>query len=296
MKVLITGGSGFFGNYLRRSFGDQAISLGRSTENEIVADLSKSVPVLPAVDLVIHSAGKAHIVPKNKQEVQMFYDVNVKGTENLLEGIDRIKPLPKTIVFMSTVAVYGLVTGVGISEMSPLLAESPYGKSKILAEKLISDWSEKSGVSYVILRLPLIVGNQNPPGNLGAMIRAISKGFYFRLGKGDSRKSMVLAEDVALLIPRLFGKEGIYNLTDGSHPSLSELDEYIAGLYHRKIWEVPMSMIKPLCTIGDILPFFPINSYRFNKLISNLIFDDSKAVSELDWKPRPIVGNFLIEK
>jgi nucleoside-diphosphate-sugar epimerase len=188
------------------------------------------------------------------------------------------------------VAVYGQETGELINEDSPLLGSSPYAVSKILAEQLILDWGKKQGVTTYILRLPLIVG-EHAPGNLRAMQKAIQSGYYFRIGKGESRKSMVLAEDVAALVSRLTGGGGgIYNLTDNADPKLAELDTAMALRIHKSVKIVPLAIIRPLAMIGDRISVFPINTYRLKKLTGELTFDCSKARRELNWAPKSVLS------
>ena len=290
MKVLLTGASGFLGKAIIASLGDEheLISLGRSKTNTIQIDLATQVPSLPKVDFVIHAAGKAHIFPKTEEEKQSFFKVNEIGTSNLLKGINH---KPKAILFMSTVAVYGKETGNQLDEESPLLGNSPYALSKIKAEQNIKSWSENNDVNHLIIRIPLVVGN-DAPGNLGAIIKAIKSGYYFRLGNGEARKSMVLAEDIAEAIPQWIGKNGIFNLTDGCHPSLAELDEYIAEGLGKKVRKLPVNFLKAIGKIGNYIPGFPLNSYRIDKLSNELTFSDQKARKELNWNPRPVVGTF----
>jgi nucleoside-diphosphate-sugar epimerase len=219
MKVLLTGATGFLGKYLLSELDAQKIqvdTVGRNVENTFQCDLAKDILELGSdsmYDMVVHNAGKAHFVPQNEAEGKVFYDVNVGGTEKLLDAILSLKNKPKCIVFVSTVAVYGLELGENIDETAPLLGNTPYAKSKILAEEMIQTWCANNGVNFVILRLPLVVG-ENAPGNLGAMEKAIRKGYYFRLGSGLARRSMVNAVDVAKLIPNLIEMNGVYNLTD----------------------------------------------------------------------------------
>ncbi|OOG74586.1 NAD(P)-dependent oxidoreductase [Algoriphagus sp. A40] len=289
MKILITGANGFLGKLIWKQLCDshEILTLGRNSDNDFSIDIAKGVPELPEVDILIHSAGKAHIVPKTEKERMAFFEVNVQGTSNLLKGITS---MPKLFVFISSVSVYGLETGSEIDEGFPLKGGSPYADSKIEAEKLVKDWGQNHGVQVVILRLPLIAG-PNPPGNLGAIIKAIRSGYYVRLGKGEARKSMVLAEDVAALIPSLLGKSGTFNLCDGYHPKLSELDLEIAGQFGKKVRSVPEKLLAPLAKLGDLLPFFPLNSYRLDKLSHTLTFSDQKARKELAWNPRQILGH-----
>lgn len=298
MVSLLTGASGYLGRYLAKSlsYNGKLIQLGRSSQSDIIADLSKDIPLLPVTDLVVHSAGTAHIIPRTIEERELFFKVNVKGTEKLLNRLSENPTVPKTFVFISSVAVYGKDTGDLISENEPLLGSSPYALSKIQAEELILDWGKKHGVSTFILRLPLVIG-ENAPGNLGAMQKAIQAGYYFRVGNGESQKSMVLAEDVAELIPLLPEFEGgIYNLTDGIHPKISELDSVIAANARKTVRVIPLDLVKPFAKIGDLVSFLPINSYRLNKLIGQLTFDCSKAKRKLHWSPRPVLNWFSEQK
>lgn len=292
--LIITGANGFLGKAISKSFiGEKQITLGRSN-SDIICDLATQVPKLPSVDIIIHAAGKAHSVPKTEQEKQEFFNVNVKGTENLFKGLEQSPSLPKAFVFISSVSVYGTENSIGIDESYPLNAADPYGQSKIQAEKIVADWCIKNNVVCGILRLPLLVGS-NPPGNLGAMIKAIKKGYYFNIGGGSARKSMVMAEDVAAIIPKLAEVGGIYNLTDGAHPNFNELSAYISNQLNKKsILNLPMGFARALAKIGDLVPKFPLNSKKLDKITSDLTFNDDKARSVLDWSPRSVLETFRV--
>jgi nucleoside-diphosphate-sugar epimerase len=290
MKVLLTGGSGFLGGVLTDTLqkDHELFSLGRSSSNSISCDLSKEIPEIPEIDMIIHSAGKAHVIPKNPEEEQEFFRVNATGTSNLLKGI---KKLPKLMVLISTVAVYGLDEGVNIDENQALNGTTPYAKSKIQAEEIWRSWALSNKVDFLILRLPLIAG-PNPPGNLGAMIKAIEKGYYFRMGDGQAKKSVVLARDIAEHLPKWIGHCGVYNLTDGTHPSLRDLDSYLSLKYGKKVCSISEGLLGFISKIGDVISVFPFNSYRHSKLKSTLTFSDLKARRELAWSPKPVIGNF----
>src|ERR1017187_1972730 len=232
MKILLTGASGFLGQTIKYVLTEhEIISLARKAA-DINVDLALDIPVLSIFDIIIHAAGKAHSIPKTETEKQEFFDVNVQGTNNLLKAIEN-SGVPKAFVFISTVAVYGKESGNLICEDEPLSAKDPYGLSKIAAEKLILEWCEKKNVICTILRLPLIAGH-NPPGNLGAMIKGISNGYYFNIAGGKAKKSIVLAVDVAHAIPRIAEIGGVYNLTDGNHPSFIELSRLLANQLNKK--------------------------------------------------------------
>ena len=222
--IVLTG----FTGYLGKSIADvlrfrqiQFSTLGRVMNSDFSCDLKFEIPEfknLKDFDKIIHAAGKAHSVPRDLEGEKEFFRVNVDGTKNLLKGIDvwvesKVNRVyPNQFVFISTVAVYGLEEGINISEDQVLEPISAYGKSKLEAEKLVLDWGKEHGVNILILRLPLIFGF-GAPGNLGAMEKAIKKGYYFRIGTGNAVRSMVDVEQLSDFLVNLDGSEsGTYNL------------------------------------------------------------------------------------
>lgn len=300
-KFLLTGNSGFLGkaisSYLSKN-GFEVEGMSRSNADRMI-DLSKQVPGFEtSYDMVIHCAGKAHVVPKTATEKQLFFDINYKGTLHLLQGLEKSPKLPQSFIFISTIAVYGKEEGIEIGENHPLNGTSPYAKSKIQAEEAVKDWCEKHGINFVILRLPLIAG-ENPPGNLGAIRKAIQKGFYFKIKSNLAKKSIVLATDVAALIPSLFGKKGIYNLTDGIHPTFQAIEIAIEKATGKKVLIIlPYWLVSLLAKMGDILSFLklpsPLNSNKLLKMTASLTFSDEKAREELAWSPNAVIP--FIEK
>jgi nucleoside-diphosphate-sugar epimerase len=291
MEIVVTGANGFLGkvivkelesNYtlfsLSRTLGDYQVSL----ENEIPNFTQK-------FNLVIHAAGKAHSIPRTLTEKNQFYDVNVLGTQNLLKGLDKVGA-PEQFVFISSVSVYGQESGSNINEEHPLEAKDPYGLSKIGAEVLVTEWCNKNNVVCTILRLPLLVG-KNPPGNLGAMIKAIDRRYYFNIGGGEARKSMVVAEDVAAFITKVASFGGTYNLTDGVHPNFSELSIAISKQKKKKTpLNLPLFITMLMGYAGDILgDKAPINSSKIKKITSDLTFNDAKVRELLGWHPQSVL-------
>ncbi len=293
MKILLTGSTGFLGKIILeniKSFNVRTLSRTNSNYN---IDLSKSTPNFNEnFDVVIHAIGKAHTLAFSEYEEKLFYQVNVIGTLNLLNALAK-SGTPKKFVFISSVSVYGLKYGENINETTPLLANDPYGNSKIDAENIIIKWCEEQNVICTILRLPLVVG-LNPPGNLGALIQAIKKRYYFNILGVNAQKSMVLASDVAkhILIAAEVG--GIYNLTDGLHPTFNNLSKKIAiknGI--STVLNLPLFIVKLLALIGDFMGnFFPINSNKLFKITSTLTFDDRKARNNFGWNPNSVLNFF----
>ena len=298
IRLLLTGGSGFLGNPIFKVINKSCVvSILSRSAGDYKHCLEKSEPQFNGdFDIVVHAAGLAHVSPNDKVDENLFHKVNVLGTQNLLKGLERRK-VPNSIVFISTVAVYGQTKGHLINEHSELNAVDPYGKSKIQAEQLVWNWCTHNNVSCTILRLPLVVG-LNPPGNLGSMIKGIRKGYYFNIAGGKAKKSMVLAQDVAEIILKAADVGGVYNLTDGYNPSFFELSENISRqLGKRRPINMPYWLADLLARIGDLFgDKFPLNSAKLHKITSDLTFDDLKAREILGWSPKPVLEGFDISE
>lgn len=293
-NYLITGASGFLGKILSNHIqfeGHKIIGLDRNSQ-QVNVNITESFSLDSglSVDVVIHAAGKAHSVPKTPEESQVFFDVNLQGTKNLCYALEKLATLPKSFIFFSTVAVYGLDKGSFVNESHPLNGDTPYAKSKIQAEEWLVNWAKEHHVTLGILRLPLIAG-PNPPGNLGALINGIKSGRYLSIGKADARKSIVWAGDIAGIIPTLAERGGIFNITDGYHPSFGELEHVISEAFSkRKPVNIPTTIAKCLGYLGDLVgERFPLNSDKLKKITSSLTFDDSKARNELNWNPSSVL-------
>lgn len=296
-KLLFTGASGFLGYNIRPLLEKQydVHTIGLTDEDDIKINMAKEVPpVKTHYDLVLHAAGKAHTVPKTEAEKQVFFDVNYQGTVNLCTALEKAG-VPKALVFISTVAVYGCEFGELIGEEHPLEGDSPYAKSKIMAEEYLTDWSGKHGVVLGILRPSLLAGHR-APGNLGAMVEGIRKGFYLNIAGGKVRKSVLMAEDIARLLPLLAEKGGVYNVCDSYQPTFGELSASVARqLGKRKPISIPYWMAWCMAKVGDLLgKKAPINSYKLEKMTKSLTFSNDKARRELGWEPLDVLTNYEI--
>lgn len=294
MRVLLTGGSGFLGGYIMQMLqqqGAEVVRVGRQPECEVRADLGAASPPLEGpFDWVIHAAGKAHSVPVSAAEAAVFHEVNHGGTIRLCQALQGRLAVDARFLFISTVAVYGVDAGEQISETAPLAGNTPYALSKIAAEAYLQGWCRQQGVALTIFRLPLVVG-RHAPGNLGDMMSAIERGRYFNIGKGSARKSMVLAADVAGGIPAALQAPGIYNLTDGVHPSFAGLASVIATCKGRPTpRSLPLWLARLAALGGDVLgKRAPIDSHRLQKLTSSLTFSDQLARRSFGWQPNKVL-------
>lgn len=296
-KLLFTGGTGFLGKNVMPLLREQyeVMTCGITPDDMIKANLAQSVPELPErYDLVLHAAGKAHVVPKTEAEKQLFFDINYTGTVHLCDALEKVG-VPRALVFISSVAVYGCESGELITEEHPLEGETPYAKSKRMAEEYLTTWSQKHGVVLGILRPSLLAG-KNAPGNLGAMVKGVQKGFYMNIAGGKVIKSILMAEDIARLLPLVAEKGGTYNVCDTRQPSFGEISMEVARqLGMRKPLNIPDWMAWCMAKVGDLLGSkAPINSYKLEKMTQSLTFSNEKARKELGWEPLDVLSNYKI--
>ncbi len=297
MKILITGGTGFLGKHIVPDIAkNNTITLcGITEKDDIQVNLAKNIPTLSEkYDVVFHAAGKAHVIPKTEEEIQSFFDVNFQGTKNLCAALEKVG-VPRSFIFVSTVAVYGCEEGENIDESHPLNGNTPYALSKIQAEQFLTEWCKKNNVILSIIRPSLIAG-PNPPGNLGAMISGIKSGKYLSIGGGKARKSVLMVNDIPVLIELLKDKGGVYNVCDDSQPSFKELEDSIASqLGGKRVIGIPLWFAKICAKVGDLLGAkAPINTMKLSKITKSLTFSNAKAKKELGWQPKDVVSNFKI--
>ena len=296
-KLLFTGGTGFLGKNVRPLLARQyeVTTCGITPDDMIKANLAKDVPILPErYDVVLHACGKAHVIPRTEEEKQAFYDVNYIGTIHLCKALENVG-VPKALIFISTVAVYGCDFGDMITEEHPLEGTSPYAESKIMAEKYLMEWCDSHHVTLGILRPSLLAG-KNAPGNLGAMVNGIKKGYYMNIAGGKVVKSILMAEDIARLVPLVVEKGGIYNVCDTRQPSFGEISMSVARqLGKGKPLNLPYWLAWCLAKVGDLLGSkSPINSYKVEKMTKSLTFSNEKARRELGWEPLDVLENYKI--
>ena len=295
-RILLTGATGFLGREIFKKLNSEdVITLGRSSTNKIVCDLSVACPELPAdIDVVIHCAGLAHETGRQSSD-DVYRLSHEQGLLNLLRALDQTNV--KNFIFVSSVAVYGVDHGLDYDESYSGQPTTAYGRYKLAAEQQLVQWAQFRNKNFCIIRPPLIFGD-NPPGNLGQLIRAIKKNRYLFIQDVSPRKSMVDINELSLFIAHhalIMQPEhnGIYNVTDGVSPDLHTLSDYLIKKYNPGFIRLtlPGWIINLAAKLGDLIPGFPINSKRLSKLSLSLTFSDQKAREKIGWKGTSVLKN-----
>ena len=154
-NIFITGGNGFVGSNIVRSFKSRGHSV-KVFEGELqdFAAIKSQLVSPSAWDIVIHLGAISSPVACEKDPT-LAYSVNVLGTSLLLEGLKQLaQSKPMHVIFPSTAHVYALPTdGDAITEKTPIHIKNVYGETKIQAESIIEGFCKRCGFKTTVLRL-----------------------------------------------------------------------------------------------------------------------------------------------
>ncbi len=177
MSVLVTGGAGYIGSHVVRSFalaGMEAVVIDdlSSGHREFVPeavpfiscsilDTAQLVDVMRKhhVEAVVHLAGFKYAGVSVDRPLHT-YEQNVQGTASLLSAMEQAGV--SVMVFSSSAAVFGTPDVDLVTEQTPTVPESPYGESKLIGEWLLRSTSRATGLRHTSLRYFNVVGSAVP--------------------------------------------------------------------------------------------------------------------------------------
>jgi nucleoside-diphosphate-sugar epimerase len=292
-KILLTGSSGFVGSNLFDAlhqdfelFGLDITKNGKLPENRVYGwDVLSD---LPAVDVIIHLAGKAHDTTNTAEEKE-YFEVNLNLTQKIFDYFLQSKAM-KFIFFSTVKAVADSVEGILNEETTPN-PKTAYGKSKLAAEQYINRQPIPDDKLVYILRPCMIHGPGNK-GNLNLLYSIVKKGIPWPLGAFQNLRSFTSVENLSYIVVKLIKEQiasGVYQIGDDEPISTNELINLIAKALDRKpkVWSMPKWIILSLTKIGDILKL-PLNSERLKKLTESYIVSNQKIKQALQIKNLPI--------
>ena len=212
--ILVTGAHGFIGRYVARDLaqnGLRVIGIGHGDWRQeqwrewgiaewYAADVSMETLVAHAgaPQGVIHCAGSGS-VGFSVTHPHEDYQRTVATTASLLEFLRRHAP-EATLVYPSSVAVYGNVLRLPISEADPVAPVSPYGVHKQMAEQLCASYARSFGLKTTIVRLFSVYGIGLRKQLLWDACSRISNGDLVFSGTGGEQRDWLHVEDAARLL------------------------------------------------------------------------------------------------
>ena len=250
MRVLVTGGAGFIGSHVV----DRLVAAGHTVS--VVDDLSTGradnvnpratlhtcdirTPELPRVvatarpEAVVHLAAQA-AVPRSVEDPLFDASVNVLGTINLLDACRQVGTA--RVVYVSTGgAAYGDTDVLPTPEEHPTRATSPYGVSKVAAERYLECFAGLTSMTELTLRLANVYGpRQRPDGEAGVVAifarRMLTGQRCTIYGDGEQTRDYVYVADVAEAAELALGSSarGVVNIATGRETSVNALHRQVA--------------------------------------------------------------------
>jgi nucleoside-diphosphate-sugar epimerase len=328
MKILVSGASGFVGNFLLtalRDAGHEVRAASRSRVEKQGIDYISAPELGPdadwgcalnGVDAVIHLAGRAHVPSKNldAETEKLYFRINTEGTLALAEqaAADGVKHF----VFLSSCHGVAAESGAILNAETTPLPLSAYGRSKLEAERAIRKALSNTACAWTILRPPLVYGKGNK-ANFGLLLKLVSSGIPLPLGSVRNRRSFIYVENLVDVIvaclgnPKAFGKT--YLPSDGEDVSTPELIRKIAKAnqsFQFSEFSGPVSgkntRHSSLATRHSARLFpFPESILKalgrlpglgaLRKLTSSLYVDSEPLREDLGWSPRFTIDDGLIK-
>lgn len=300
-KVLITGGSGFIGRYFVDRLKNAEVVIFDLREPDYnshatyikgdVRNLNEMLQASQDCTMIIHLAAMHHDfgIPDSA-----YFETNVGGAKNLVTIAEKLG-IHKVINF-SSVAVYGHRGNPGPTDESTEPAPTnAYGKSKLEAEAILSNWAKSDTQNRLIqVRSTVVFGPYNL-ANVLNLIKAIDQGLYFHMNKSDNVKSLAYVENIT--DATLFGLEKnqsgelLFNYVDYPQMSAREIANMQAKFLGKKIkLTLPLKVAVALAWPFDLAikltgRNLKISSARVKKLCTQT-FHNADKIRALGFVPK----------
>lgn len=256
--VLVTGAAGLIGVPVVRSLRAQGLrvvavddgSAGTLHRLDVFADCAEVrlqvLDIRHRVELihlmmaerpwgVVHLAAR-HFIPACETSPTETLDINVMGTQNLLDAC-AVHP-PKRLVFASTADVYA-PSNSPHDEHDRVEPQGVYGWSKLLGERLLCEQADRLGdCESVVARLFNVYGPGDPhPHLLPEILRQARRGRILHLGDLGEARDFVYVDDVAeaLVVLLRDAQPGVFNVGAGAAVTGRDLVDLVANLTGRHL-------------------------------------------------------------
>ena len=317
-KILVTGGAGYIGSHavkvlldqgyevvvfdnlfcgfrgvvdvLRKEFSCLKFYQGDLRNYTDIAQVFKKEPI----EGVMHFAALC-LVSESMERPEEYFENNVLGTLNLLKAMAQFNV--DKLIFSSTCAVYGESQYLPVDEKHPTNPTSPYGESKLMAEREIYWFGKLKNLKYAILRYfnvtgassDGLIGDSKKPSQLlvqNAVRGALNiEPFQLTCPKVDTAdgtpiRDYLNVEDLAVAHLKALdyliqgGKSDIFNLGTGRGNSVLEIVNSV-----QKITKVKIPASKGETRRGEYAQIYA---------------DISKAKKALKWKPKKTMTDSIL--
>lgn len=238
-KLLITGSNGYLGSNFIYQYKDKYSFEKFSLQNQKLDNIN-----FDNVHIILHCAALVH--QKVEYSYEKYHEINVDYSIKLAKlakenGV-------KQFVFISTIAVYG-ENQEKLYEYIICNPNTPYGKSKLEAEKQLLELNDDSFIVSII-RPPMIYG-KNAPGNIDSLVKLVKKLVIIPLGKIENKRSFISIQNLCFLINEVITqqKAGIFLAADDEPLSTSKFITLISKNLDKKVYLIKIPFFESLLKI-----------------------------------------------
>lgn len=297
--VLLTGGTGFFGDILKKELlqrGYAVVSIDTDPEEVTSPGLTfiqgdiRDTDLLEKVgqdfefDAVFHVAAVLALAVRDEDQL---WTTNTDGTRNIAEFAKKYG-VPK-IIFTSTNALWGRGSDQPVREDDPPSPVEIYGRSKLKAERILLEEQYRDHFNAVVFRCPTII-DSGRLGLLTILFEFIDEGRkVWVVGGGKNRYQFIYAKDLvnAMLAALDYDKTDVFHIGSDNVPTFFEAYSYVIGKAGTKarVANLPRSIVIPVMKAAYALKLSPLGPYQYSMIAKSCVFDTTKIKETLHWQP-----------
>ena len=238
MNYILFGGSGFIGTHLIHLLNKEVLQAGdkiydcdivmpgeegvvpgvvKQNENVEYVRLDVRKPIeftfAPTPNDIIFNLAAVHRTPGHKDEE--YFETNIRGAENVTAFAEQYGV--NKILFTSSIAPYGADEALK-EEITLPTPNTPYGISKLIAEKIHEKWQNKDPQRELTILRPGVVYGKGEHGNFTRLYWGIRKRYFFYTGRKDTIKASIYVKELVefmkyLMIDHPQSETRIFNCT-----------------------------------------------------------------------------------
>ena len=235
---------------------------------------------LCGINTVYHLAGKVHVIPTNKDEVDNFFKINTYATQQLFELC--LEHNVEKVIFFSSVSVYE-ESNFKMNVSSNKIPSTIYGKSKLEAEKIANELYLEKKLPVIIIE-PATVYGEGDIGNFKKLENLINKGICVYFGNGKNKKTVIYYKDLIRMVIEISKNNdnlGKTKICATEVLSINDINDILIKKSKKNVIKlhIPLFLAKCIIFICSVCKLKKIKR-KITALIQNTEFEIEKILSK----------------